>query len=244
MADHDQGQLLGYLLGALDADDQRALDEQLACDAGLRRELARVRASLKPLRLARKPFSPPPRLASRTCELVALFAGPEAPETAPRTKPARPRARRMSASNVPPSSAATWSWTDLAAAIAVLLAIGLALVPAIQHARSRARLANCQDNLREFALQYAHAMQQHPRELPNAPRRERLPYLATESLGRPALLAASPAQALPMGDGRVLVICTGTQYIPGDALFEPAAPRSTPLPTLNPQPGDLFERLP
>jgi hypothetical protein len=243
MAEHDRGELLGYLLGALDADDERALAEQLAGDAGLRRELVRVRASLKPLAPARRSFRPPKGLAARTCEFVALFAGPPPPQDAPKVEPRR-RAERMSASYVPPSSVATWSWTDLAAAIAVLFAIGLALVPAIQHARSRARLATCQNNLREFALQYAHAAQQYPRQLPNALRRERPPLFAPDGLGGTALSAASPAQNVLLGDGRVLVVCTGTQYVPGDALFGPPIPRVTRLPRFDTPAADSRDGQP
>ncbi len=239
MAEHDRGELLGYLLGALDADDERALAEQLAGDARLRRKLVRVRASLQRLAPARKRFRPPKGLAARTCQLVALFARPNPQADAPPMEPRR-RAERMSASNVPPSSAATWSWTDLAAAIVVLFAIGLALVPAIQHARSRARLATCQNNLREFALQYAHAAQQYPRQLPNAPRREPPPLLAPDGFGGTARSFASPARNVLLGDGRVLVVCTGTQYVPGDAWFGPPAPRLTRLPRFDtPDPDSL-----
>ncbi len=234
MGNTDRAQLLGYLIGALEPDEERALDQQVARDAELRRELARLERQLAPLRPARTFLKPPAGLAARTCEFVALFGSPVKPLPPETTRPGRPRASRMSPAVAPPSSATPWGWTELAVALTVLICIGLALVPAIHRARSYARLTQCQNSLRQIGVAYTHLMQQHPARLPNTLRREPPLHLVGLGTGGAALPAAAPACNVLLGDGRVLLVCRGTQYLPSGLAGPPDPLPLTALPSLPP----------
>ena len=62
--------LIGYLLGALEEDEQQLVEESLAADENLRRELGLMSRALAPLDAAFDEHSPPPDLVAKTCELV------------------------------------------------------------------------------------------------------------------------------------------------------------------------------
>ncbi len=234
MSNTDRGHLLGYLIGALEPEEERALDQQVASDPNLRRQLAELESALVPLRAARRWLKPPPGLAARTCEFVALFGSPARPAAAQVAGQRRPRAGRMSPAVAPPSSATHWSWTEMAVALCVLLFIALALVPAIHRARSYARLTECQNTLRQIGVAYTNLMQQHPVRLPNTLRRETRPLWAGSTPGGAALPAAAPARNVLLGDGRVLLVCQGTQYLPVGLNPPPDTAPPTPLPALPP----------
>lgn len=234
MSNTDRGQLLGYVIGALEPEEERALAEQAARDPALRRELADLENQLAPLRAARRWIKPPQGLAARTCEFVALFGSPVRPAPALAAAEPRPRVSRMSPAVAPPSSATSWSWTELAVALTVLICIGLALVPAIHRARSYARLTECQNTLRQIGVAYTNLIQQHPARLPNALRREPPPYLLGSASGGAALPATAPARNVLLGDGRVLLVCRGAQYLPVGLSAMPDAVPPTPLPTVLP----------
>lgn len=234
MSDWDRGQLLGYLIGALEPEEERAIDQRVARDAELRRELARLEGELAPLRGLRTRVKPPAGLAARTCEFVALFGSPARPAPRQVAGASRPRVGRMSPAVAPPSSAPAWRWTEMVVALSVLICIGLALVPAIHRARSYARLTECQNTLRQIGVAYTNLMQQHPARLPNSLSREPLPYLLGSGAGGAALPATAPARNVLLGDGRVLVICAGTRFIPAGLAEPPEAPSSTPLPAVPP----------
>jgi hypothetical protein len=67
--------LLGYLLGALDASQQREVEQALENDPQLRRELELLDGALEPLRADRGLHEPPVGLADRTLDAVAAVAG-------------------------------------------------------------------------------------------------------------------------------------------------------------------------
>lgn len=234
MSNTDRGQLLGYLIGALEPEEERALDQQVARDPDLRRQLAELQCALAPLQAARRWWKPPEGLAARTCEFVALFGSPTGLASPQVAQDLRPRATRMSPAVAPPSSATHWSWTEMAVAIGVLLFIGLALVPAIHRARSYARLTECQNRLRQIGVAYTNLMQQHPVRLPNALRREPRPPWAGSGLAGAALPAVAPARNVLLGDGRVLLVCQGAQCLPSGLNPPPEATLPTPLPAIPP----------
>ena len=82
MSEISDQQLLGYLLGALDDEEQEWLDARLERDPRCREALTRWRQRLAPLSALRPEFEPPPGLARRTCRLVAV-QGPVRPSAAP-----------------------------------------------------------------------------------------------------------------------------------------------------------------
>ena len=142
MSDPLQEQLLGHLLGALEDSEEEQVAARLKSDAGLRRELGRVRGRLEVLESGRYDFLPPPGLAERTCRVVASQA--ESSAAAQR--------RPMSPAAAAPSSAGRFRWLDVAVATAVFAAASLLIVPAIQSSRFNAQLVACQGNLRQVGV--------------------------------------------------------------------------------------------
>ena len=65
---------MGYLRDALEPAEREAVEEQLLNDPQLRVELELIHQGLEPLRADRGTFAPPPGLAERTCEFVAIKA--------------------------------------------------------------------------------------------------------------------------------------------------------------------------
>jgi hypothetical protein len=122
-------QLVGYLLGALDALEQAELEAKLAEDPALRRELEEVRASLAPLDDDEDPV-PPPDLAARTCRHVRSYAGWFEPSLA----------------------SGNWRLQDLCVAAGVFLAASMLVFPAISNSLSTARRTQCQNNLRAIGM--------------------------------------------------------------------------------------------
>lgn len=65
--------LLGYLLDALDADEQGQVATAVATDQALWSDLRRLALALGPLASDRESFAPPNGLAARTCAAVAAY---------------------------------------------------------------------------------------------------------------------------------------------------------------------------
>ncbi len=152
MSEISDQQLLGYLLGALDDEEQEWLDARLERDPRCREALTRWRQRLAPLSALRPEFEPPPGLAWRTCRLVAV-QGPVRPSAAPR------RADCMTPDYSVPGRRGLAAWPDLIA-VGVVLAVTFTLVlPAIDGSRMLSRVASCQNGLQQFGLaleQYGH----------------------------------------------------------------------------------------
>lgn len=176
MTDPIDEQLLGHLLGVLDDHEQQSLDARLEHNEELCRELAAWRRRLAPLEALRPDDEPPPGLAQRTCRLVAAYASVTAnSHLAPKC--------RMSPRPVPPGRSTQVGWFDMVAG-AVLSFVAVALVvPAIQSSRFDARLAACQNGLRQFGT----ALTQYSNY-----QRDRLTQLANnQRLTNAGLVAAS-----------------------------------------------------
>jgi hypothetical protein len=129
--------LIGYLLGNLDADSQRAVEARLRTDPRLRAELGRVRRRLDPLSALRSPApSPPPGLARRTlARLAAHRRLPDAPPLSP--------AQRAEARAFGPRRANL---------LVPVLAVGFVLacvLPWLAACRNEARVHGGQNNLAE-----------------------------------------------------------------------------------------------
>jgi prepilin-type processing-associated H-X9-DG protein len=137
-------QLLGYLLGALDDDEQQRLEERLEHDEESCRELTRWRKRLAPLELMRPDFEPPPGLVERTCGMVAAY------RAATERSGGWGWRRRMTPSPIPPAHAPLLSFLDAAVMVVLLITGVLLILPAIGHSRLQARLVVCQDALRQF----------------------------------------------------------------------------------------------
>ncbi len=68
-----QEDLLGYVLGALDAQQHREVQQQIDSNQELEDQLLQIKAALQPLDYIDRPSGPPPGLARRACEHVATF---------------------------------------------------------------------------------------------------------------------------------------------------------------------------
>ncbi len=158
--------LLGYLLGALDADEQRRIERELDVNPELRLELERLRKCLEPLESLDDEETPPPGLAERTVEAMARN------ESAKRARP-RSLVHRIAfgpgcGSDVTRPS--HYSPSDsIVLALVGLIAITLFL-PALANSRYEARKLACQDNLRTLAWQlFRYCDQQPGRHYPFVP---------------------------------------------------------------------------
>jgi len=143
-----QEELLGHLLGALDDDEQESVASRLSQEPELREQLTMLENRLRRLDSHRAEFDPPPRLAERTCALIAAQEKPS---------PAR-RRRAMSPEVAPPAWISRVRWLDVAMALGVFFAAAMLTIPAIQNSRFRSQITTCQDNLRllgESLTQYS-----------------------------------------------------------------------------------------
>ena len=168
MTEPAREQLLGYLLGALEDNEQAQIEKFLDGDADLRRELATLNRSLAPLDAARREFSPPAGLASRTCAFVAQAATAtkavedaegqslleSAVTAAVRAEPAK-HAAMMKPVDSPCGSASGVRWQDSLVAAGIMVAACGLLFPAILDSREHARIMQCQNNLHEIGTSLA-----------------------------------------------------------------------------------------
>lgn len=132
-------ELIGYLLGALDAEEQARVEQALETSAELRQELELLALSLEPLEAEAEGYDPPAGLATRTCQFVAQHAA-----IAPVTKPAGASRDRL-------ITTGRWSLTDMLVSVGVCAAAVLLFLPAIAQSRHQASLAYCQNNLRTLS---------------------------------------------------------------------------------------------
>lgn len=138
-----QQDILGYLLGALDGPEQETMRERIAWDPDLRARLGEWERKLEPLSHLRWETTPPPDLAARTC--AAVFDRAEAPAT-------RVFAPALSEEHRAAGRSSRLRLLDAAIAACFLVGLGCLLSPAVLGMREQARLVNCQENLRHFAV--------------------------------------------------------------------------------------------
>ncbi|MFN0018707.1 MAG: hypothetical protein ACKVP0_10640 [Pirellulaceae bacterium] len=138
-------QLLGYLLGALDAAESRQVEAELDRDPALRVEMARFQELLSRLGMDEEPeeFEPPKGLADRACVFVAENGDQatvaEAALSFPvHLSPAGPTQGEFSGG---------YTLMDMLVACSVLLTLGALLFPSINNMRLQAQRATCQYRL-------------------------------------------------------------------------------------------------
>jgi len=129
--------LIGYLLNALDADEQQRIDDELARDPQLRAELARLRHCLEPLESTWDDSDPPAGLADRTCAAIEQHEQTHGP-----TPVGLSRLRAAAGLCL-----RSYSLSDCLVLTLVLLIAFTLLMPAIVNSRYQARKLACQQNL-------------------------------------------------------------------------------------------------
>jgi hypothetical protein len=142
--------LLGYLLGALDDEERRQVEDALEADPAMGRRLDLLRRALVPLEADRDDPVPPPRLTGRTLALVASHR-PDLLPMAPReTSGPQGRGRGW------------WRHSDaLVASVLVLVLLGMGAAW-VSRAWQEARVTECKNNLREFHRALAQYSAQQP----------------------------------------------------------------------------------
>ena len=133
--------LLGYLLGALDADERVAIEQQLKIDPQLREQLREYQARLGLLGMSDQDRDPPGGLAERTVHAVAPDDG-DSPAT-PAFRPDLGMERGGEASS-------GWTFFDAVVVSMVMLLCVLLFFPAVLSSRSLAHRNVCENNLRQL----------------------------------------------------------------------------------------------
>ena len=150
--------LLGYLLGALEADEQAQIEQDLDRDPELRRELEILRTRVEPLSWLEDESEPPRGLASKTCDQIfapatrdrVSFPLPDRHEplrSQDDSAAAAPKVQFASRSESSTSTAG-WSSADLVVMGGLCLALLVMLAPALHSNVEMARRGLCQNNLR------------------------------------------------------------------------------------------------
>lgn len=151
--------LLGYVLGALEADEQELVERRLEADPELRRLLGQLESRLGHLDSIKETHDPPADLGSRTCD--AIWAQIPGSATRPLAASGAGSHRadaphyRVSLPAADPPTGGRWSLADLLVGAAILLATAILLLPALALTRQNARLAQCQNNLRSLGISLA-----------------------------------------------------------------------------------------
>ena len=138
--------LIRYLLGELDAGEQRTLEQRLRESPELRRELEHLQDCFAAARDADDSAEGLPRgLAQRTTERVT-----GSPCGHGKVRYAGAAALASSEGVDPPVGALGWSLADLTVAGGVFLAVSMLLFPALRDSRDTTRRNVCQNNQRQI----------------------------------------------------------------------------------------------
>jgi hypothetical protein len=122
----------------------------------LQRDMDLLARSLLPLAVDKDHYEPRPGLAARTCEFVIAQSATVVPV------PATAHAPRQ------------WKLTDMAIAAGIFLAAATLFFPALNQSRFAARVAGCQNNLRQIGRALTEYSEMHNGYFPNVPLRGRL----------------------------------------------------------------------
>jgi hypothetical protein len=169
-----QEDLLGYVLGAMDAQEQRNIDEVLDQNPQLEDDLLEVKNRLLPLDHLDS-GGPRPGLARRTCEFVATLqrdreipAIGDASDQTSTLDPSTPTATATVLASVQnpneedalclgrdrdlgaDSWTSKWSLPNMLVTAAALAVFAGLVFPALSYSRYQARLASCQNNLQKI----------------------------------------------------------------------------------------------
>jgi type II secretory pathway pseudopilin PulG len=144
-----QEDLLGYVLGALDAQEQRNVQQLIDQNPELEERLLEIKSSLLPLDLIES-AGPRPGLARRTCESVAAcqaeFPVSESFETDPGMGASALADNNERTLWIP----STWSMPDFAVAAGLMAILAGILFPTLSYQRYNSRLHACQNNIRQL----------------------------------------------------------------------------------------------
>ncbi len=170
MKNPSQENLLGYVLGALDAQEQRDIQQTIDANPEIEEQLIKIKGDLLPLDCLDS-SAPQPGLARRTLESVAIWQNSSS--LAPTSNSPSPLAQSVmdaidsaEAANEPESESSkprlrvsisdrllhpnTWSLPDVLVGTAFLAIFAGLLLPAISYVRFQSRIVVCDSNLQTF----------------------------------------------------------------------------------------------
>ncbi|MBK94645.1 MAG: hypothetical protein CMJ79_02880 [Planctomycetaceae bacterium] len=136
--------LVGFVMGALDADEHAEVNEAIANSAELQKQVALIQSALGPLESYRY-CEPPAGLADATLEYV--FEQVDLHKVQPASTQsfsALTSAERVSGRSM------SWRMTDFLVLSVVLLCMGMLVAPALYNSRFVAGQLACQDNLQHL----------------------------------------------------------------------------------------------
>lgn len=159
-----QEELLGYVLGALDAQEQRNVQQLIDQNPDLEDQLLEIRNSLLPLDCL-DTSGPRPGMARRTCEMVAScqsnpdevdcsiaeFSATLLPGNGKDVEPKLTASTANERSLLHPSS---WSLPDFVMAVGLMAIVAGILFPTVSYTRFNSRLMACQNNMRELGTAF------------------------------------------------------------------------------------------
>ncbi len=234
-----QEDLLGFVLGALDAPEQRDLQQYIDANPETEEQLLEIRNAMSPLdSLEAEATGHRPGLARRTCELVAglqhgqqqneletsppinnLFVEPPSNEESTRlVEPASNFAFSRFTDRL--SHPLSWSRVDMLAAVAFIAILSGILLPAIAQSRFNSRVMACQHNLAQVGTAMLTYSDLHSGRYINVPNFD-------SSLTETSF--ASGLQKTSFSSGLFAPVLKTTGFIKDDATFSCAG-----VATLNP----------
>jgi hypothetical protein len=147
--------LVGYLLNALEPEQQREVEQHLDAHPATRQKLEVLRRALEPLAADKEPPEPPAGLAYRTLSRVAEYrCRPQHEAPAPPPTPPVPIAR------------AWYRRADILIAASLLILIGGLAVPGLVSIRSKYHREACANNLQVFYRGLSAYAANHDQEIP------------------------------------------------------------------------------
>jgi hypothetical protein len=140
-----RNELLGYLVGALETDEQSRVENELRTDRQLQSDMEVLKRGLAPVEIDKALIEPSQGLARRTIDyvffqLALATQGPRALE------PSVTRAPVWNES-APPSR--KWRFADLSAAAGILIAAFSIVVPALNISRANSERMACANRLQQ-----------------------------------------------------------------------------------------------
>ncbi len=136
--------LLGYLVGALESDEQSHIERELSRDEQLRGELEILSRSLAPLESDGDFCNPPPGLVQRTIQFVIAHAALHVTVPASAANAAVRSGPNWTDRPVPTRR---WRFADVSVAAGILVAALSVVVPAIIQSRANAQRLACGERL-------------------------------------------------------------------------------------------------
>jgi hypothetical protein len=137
--------LVGFVVGALEANEYEEVRQKLEQDPELQQHLSLIKRGLEPLDWDKQTVVPPSGLASRTCEFIAnLDASGKTTLTCVQSDGSLTPASQVELSG----GARRWTMADFVVAAGVCLAAACLFFPAIVNSRYHSQLTICQNKMK------------------------------------------------------------------------------------------------